>query len=279
MRPRLGQINYINSLPIALPIARGLVSLDADVHFGTPQQLNHRYAQKSLDLGVMSAFFFLENNALNLIPHLSISSVGPVGSVLFFCKSELKKSGPLRIEASDASATSVNLLSVLLRDEFNVEPRFSYCPTPDLISADVDGVLVIGDYALAVDGQWSKLGERFDLGEWWTSRFNLPMVFAVWAARFDWQAAHTNECQSIAASLQAALALGLGTAFDQVIAEAGARSGLPAHRLEKYFRQELNFSFSAEHQAGLNRYKSLCEKYGLLGPCLLEGPKQQIPVG
>lgn len=278
-RPRLGQINYINSLPISLPIDRGIVGIEAEVHYGTPQELNRGYAANSLDLGVMSAFFYLQSSGLKIFADLSISSSGPVGSVLFFSKAELRQGKSLKIAVSSASATSVNLLSILLKEEYKIEASFNYCPMPDLTARDIDGALVIGDYALNVDASWSKISRRVDLGEWWSSRFNLPMVFAVWAARADWQNLHGAECDRLANSLNESLAAGLGTAFDQVVAEAAKRSRLSTSRLERYFRAELDFSFSSAHLAGLNRYKSLCEKHGLFGQGLPDRLLQGVPLG
>ena len=87
--PQLGLINYVNSLPVVLPIAQEMITLRATIHHGTPAQLNEGYLQGSLDLGAMSAFFYLQQGGLTLMPHLSISSNGPVGSVLFFFKVDL----------------------------------------------------------------------------------------------------------------------------------------------------------------------------------------------
>ena len=278
LRPRLGQINYINSLPITLPISRGIVGVEADVHLGTPQELNRGYAENRLELGAMSAFFYLQSDGLNLLGDLSISSCGPVGSVLFFLKTEPDRSKTMRIAASSASLTSVNLLFILLKEEFKIEPSFTHCPSPDLTAQEFDGALVIGDYALAVDAHWSKLARRFDLGEWWMSRFHLPMVFAVWAARSQWQRQHNLECSIISESLKRSLAIGLNSGFDQVVAEAVNLSGLSAQRLEHYFRAELDFSFTSDHLAGLNRYKSLCERHGLFAPSLLDRQPYGMPI-
>jgi chorismate dehydratase len=275
---KLGQINYVNSLPITLPIEKGLISVKAEIHSGTPQELNYRYANGSLDLGAMSTFFYLKNGNLSLIPQLSIASKGPVGSVLFFCKRPLHSIKRLRVAATSASATSIMLLALMLREEFQMEADFDYTGAPDLLAPDVESALVIGDQALRVDGQWSKLSERIDLGEWWTSRFHSPMVFAVWAARSPWQALNSRASAEIAQNLRNALEIGLGEAFPQVITEAKSRTGLTASRLERYFREELDYCFTDSHMAGLNRYKSLCEKYELLDGCLAGAQKSWSPV-
>jgi len=157
------------------------------------------------------------------------------------------------------------LLTILLMEEFKLTPSFRFTSFPHLIVEDTDAALVIGDYALAVDRDWSNLAYRIDLGQWWCLRFGLPMVFAVWAARGEWQAAHNDECAMVGKQLELSLKTGLGWAFSQVIAEAAARTRLSYDRLERYFLQELDFSFSSDHWLGLNRYKSLCEKHALLG--------------
>lgn len=275
---KLGQINYVNSLPLTLPIERGLVRVNAEIHNGTPQELNYRYSDGSLDLGAMSAFFYLNSTNLSLIPQLSIASKGPVGSVLFFCKRPLITRQHLSVTVSSASATSVNLLSLLLREELQIVPEFKLSSAPDLNRDDVEAVLVIGDQALHVDNDWGRISERIDLGEWWNALFRCPMVFAVWAARVSWQVVSADLCDEIAKTLRQSLELGLGEAFPQVLAVAKARTGLPEKRLERYFRQELDYSFTDSHVASLNRYKSLCEKYELLDGSMSLGQKSWLPV-
>jgi chorismate dehydratase len=276
--PRLGLINYINSLPVVLPIVRKLVAVDAEVHYGTPAQLNGGYADGNLDIGAMSAFYYLQSKQFGLMPNISISSHGPVGSVLFFSKVELHSNQPLRVAATSASATSVNLLKILLQEENKIEAAFKYSLSPDLESEDIDAALVIGDYALAVDSRWSKMGLRIDLGEWWTKRYQLPMVFGVWAARLDWQASDSGHFERLTENLNGSLQLGLTSAFGDILEEAIRRTELPRLRLERYFREELDYTFTSCHLDGLNRYKSLCTKYGLLGPMVLDRQNALAPI-
>ena len=254
-----------------------MVRVAASIHYDTPSQLNSGYAAGNLDLGAMSAYFYLQESQFELIPNLSISSQGPVGSVLFFSKVELAAANRLKVAATSASATSVNLLSIMLQEEGMTMPAFKYSPLPALEAEDVDAALVIGDYALAVDSRWSKLGLRIDLGEWWTKRYGLPMVFGVWAARLDWRARHGDQFEQLSSALTQSLNLGLNAAFGEVVEEAIRRTGLPRTRLERYFREELDFSLSSCHLQGLNRYKSLCAKYGLLGPMVLTRQIASIP--
>jgi len=272
--PQLGHINYVNSLPIILPITTGRVRLEAKIHLGTPTELNQGYASGKLDIGAMSASFYLERNDLTIFPNISISGQKAVGSVLFFSKSDLAHSHRLKIAVPRASATSVNLLTILFLEEAIPMPLFVVKDNPDLTSEDIDGALVIGDRALSVDEEWSKIAERIDLGSWWYKTFRLPAVFGLWAARSSWARANTYRFLEISNALTLARQTGITTAFAEVLEEAKARLGLSTERLEKYYCEELDFSFNVAHQMALSKYGDLCQRYGLLNNAL---PLEQSP--
>jgi len=267
-RPRLGQISFINSLPVSLPIERRLVDIGAEQVLDTPSGLNAKYAEGSLDLGAMSTFFYLKSRSMTLIPRLSISGDGAVGSVLYFGKNKPNENkpnsnNPFRIAVPFASATSVCLVQVLFMEQFGVMPQTVAMEKPNL-EGDLDGALVIGDYALSVDADWSSQYERLDLGQWWKGIFDLPMVFGLWAARTSFSERHPGEFSAISDGLVNALNVGLGYTFNDVVEEAHKRTGHSTERLEHYYRHELDFTFTDRHRASLEKYESLCIQYGLL---------------
>lgn len=260
---RLGQINFINSLPVVVPMLRHCDEIKARIVFGTPSELNSQYAQNKLDLGAMSSFFYLESCDMQLLPDLSISSIGAVGSVLFFSKKDLKDLGNCKIAVPMSSATSINLLRVLLMEHHGVEPLLVPAESPDLDCRDLDAALVIGDRALLVDPDWTSKFQRWDMGAWWYQTYNLPMTFGVWAAKNSWVESNRETFSEISDALVRARQEGLSTALDQVIAESMERLPLNRERLRKYFIEELNFEFTAAHRKGLDLYLSLCHKYQL----------------
>lgn len=105
---------------------------------GNPGELNQQYRDKALDLGAMSSHYFLEDGGFELFPNISISSSGPVGSVLFFCRQPLAKlsqtRGRVKIGVPRASASSIRLLHILLSECFGIEPEFIALdqPRPDM---------------------------------------------------------------------------------------------------------------------------------------------------
>jgi chorismate dehydratase len=273
---RLGQINFINSLPVVVPLLSQVEQLHAEIVLGTPSELNKMYADDQLDLGAMSSFYFLTQKSddstgggtsgMNLIEGLSISSIGAVGSVLLFSKHELHKLQNCKIAVPKSSATSINLLSVLLKEQFGVTAELVTFNQPDLTEDEFDAALVIGDRALLVDEDWSKQFLRMDMGDWWHQSYKLPMTFGVWAAKNAWSREHEQLHGELSAVLQQAARTGLGQALPNVIEESMRRLPLTHDRLERYFLRELNFQFTDEHARGLALYADLCLKHGLLSP-------------
>lgn len=263
-KPRLGQISFVNSLPVVLPLARHHVPLEADIVLETPAKLNAMFEQGVLEVSAMSSFYFLSKGDLTLCPDLSISCAGEVGSVLLFSKIDPARLLAGKVACSAQSATSVNLLKVLFAEEFGSWPTLVAQTCPDLDAPDFDAALVIGDRALEVDCDWSQRYIRVDMGEWWHNRYGLPMVFGLWAARADWVDKNYYRFLELCRSLRSAKQLGLKRRFKDTVYEAHRRTGLSLSRLERYFKNELNFDFENEHSEALALYQQLLKKHRLL---------------
>lgn len=272
-KTRLGQISFINTLPISLPLQKGAIALNCTQVYETPAKLNDMLQSGDLWLGAMSSFFFLQDGRFELFKNISISGGGKVGSVLLFSKRALKDLNSASILVPDSSATSIKLLQLLLKDEHNVEPvlrkqdgRFENESDCFLAGKDFDALLLIGDRALKQDEQLSKQPgvRRVDLAQWWFKRFSLPFVFGVWGARKDWAENNRKEFEQISSALYSACQLGLGEMFEQVLNEASVLSGLQTKRLSCYYRNELDYRLKEEHDQALALFGSLCKKHGLL---------------
>lgn len=263
-QPRLGQISFANCLPITLPIERQHVVLDAEIVFAPPSRLNQLFQDGELELGSMSSFYFLCNDRFTLCPDLSISCRGPVGSVLLFAKCDPASLSRGTVVASSQSATSINLIKILFAEHFGNWPQIVTDERPDLELNEFDGALVIGDRALEVDNDWSQRYVRIDVGAWWWERYRVPMVFGVWAARADWVDANHYRFAEISRALRTAKMLGLTRRWKDTLFEANRRTGLSLSRLERYYREELDFDFDKEHSEGLALYQSLLRKYNLI---------------
>lgn len=277
-KARIGQINFVNCLPVVLPIVEGRVFLDSvETVFAAPAELNMRYADGTLDLGAMSSFHYLANstsksNRLQLVEGLSISSDGPVGSVLLFCQDELSKLNGQVVQVPESSATSVNLMKILLWETYGVKVEIQPVVSPSMPEAgsNVAASLIFGDHALKNDATWSQNCLRADLGAWWKDSYDVPMVYGLWAARTEWLCENENETENqsiysdISAKLLESLHIGLTSMRENVIDEAVRRTGLTRSAMESYYLRQLNFEMTPRHLTGLETYRSLCQKLDLI---------------
>jgi chorismate dehydratase len=259
----LGQIDFVNCLPITRVLRRERPE-GVRLVMGSPGDLNRQYKEKTLDLGAMSSAYFLEDGEFELFPDLSISSKGPVGSVLFYSRADLGGQKNLKIAVPQASASSVQLLKILLAQTYGMEAKVLPHETPDLVDG-VDGFLLFGDRALTFDQSFIDQGLaatllRLDLGQWWFEEYKLPMVFGVWAARRSWIKANPDDYAAVSQFLRGSKGRWFGQDFEGALDEASKRTGLSRQRLEHYFRQELDYAFTDEHRRGLELYDKICKE-------------------
>ncbi len=237
---RVGCVKYLN--------ARLLIyGWPGHVEFDHPGALCRRLARGDVDLALVSSFEFLRNPIYRIVDGVSISSDGPVYSVIVAHRGEI--SNIEEIELDPAAETSVNLLRCLLA-ELNLTPclvRSSTLSPP--------GRLLIGDQAIQFR---QKHGEKFhywDLGEQWKRIVDLPFVYALWLVRPE-----VGDAKSIADQLRAIRGRNVAN-IDNVIAQE--KEFDPAF-CRRYYRQNLRFSFGKGEERGLQTFADLCAKLGLI---------------
>lgn len=265
---KIGLIDFANCLPVLLPIIKKRLEFDFELVLGSPQQLNRLMANGELDAASVSLFYYLEQRErLELIKTISISSFSPVGSVELYSKLPIGELDGRTIQVPKSSATSVNMMRVLLLEEFGVKPHLVEMDEPDCFDLNADAALVIGDRALLVEDDWTAKGPiKIDLASWWFNWTKLPAVFGVWVLKKSLQDLDSKESGDLSNAFAKARDIGLGELMHDVIAEAKLRFGgkLDETRLLRYYKRELNFDFSVLHLESIDFYSNLCHKYDLL---------------
>lgn len=212
---RLGIVSYTN----VAPLHWRLDPWDEDGHRaefvrGVPSELNRALLDGEIDLTLISSIEFLRHrDRLVALPDFSISTLGPVRSVLLFHGPSWHELGGRRIAVTTDSATSVELLRTLLKQD-GIEAELVPMPSDlDAMLASCDAALLIGDAALLEGVAGREIaGARplvTDLGEAWYERTRLPFTFAVWASRDD-----RRPSDRLVAKLRSARQAGLGQLAD-----------------------------------------------------------------
>lgn len=178
-RLRVGRIAALNMYPLYHHL-EGRAGDRFAYTDGVPTTLNRALVEGRIHVSAMSSIEYARHAAeLSLLPVASITASGAVDSIAVF--SRVPFDCVRSVAVTPHSATSVALLRVLAGPEVLFVPLEG--PKRDALD-DVDGVLLIGDEALAARRS-DPPGHITDLGEVWTRTTGLPMVFAVWAVRRD----------------------------------------------------------------------------------------------
>lgn len=265
---RAGCVKYLN----AHPLIRGW---PGNVEFDHPSALCHRLAKGQLDVALVSSFEFLRNPIYRIVDDVSISSDGPVYSVVVAHHGALPDIE--EIELDPASATAVNLLRCLLA-ELNLRPRLVgnmdlQSQTAENTSAGRTGKmpmiqtgsarLIIGDQAIRFRHDHARAFQFWDLGEQWKKLTGLPFVYALWLIRPE-----VPDAESIAQRLRVLrdenLADVSSVVADAVGDVADNKQEITREFLDRYYNEHLRFGFGAREKQGLQTFADLCAKHRAL---------------
>jgi predicted solute-binding protein len=249
---RIGCVKYLN----ARPLVRGW---PGEVMLDHPAALCALLARGDLDVALVSSFEFLRNPIYRIVDDVSISSAGPVYSVVVAHRGEISEVD--EIEIDPAAETSGNLLRCLLT-ELKLAPRFIRASTSSIASPVRQSTarLLIGDQAIRFRRQHPDEFRFWDLGEQWDRLISLPFVYALWLVRPEVAGA-----TKIADRLRALRDQNLAN-IDKLIADA---KDFDRESCARYYGQHLRFNFGEKEKEGLRAFEKLCQKYGLL-------PKREI---
>jgi chorismate dehydratase len=262
---RIGRIAYAN----CTPIFHALNELyPADIYHyqyvrGVPFYLNGLLSSGSIDVCPSSSITFSAcPDQYLIIPDLSISSCGPVQSVILFSTVPIEDLNGKTVLLSSESATSVNLLKIVLRKCFGSTSSFLVTGKSTLAALkEAPAVLLIGDAALRAV-QESSAVHVYDLGEIWYQWTGLPFVFALWLTTRTAVEQHGDELHRLARQL--CLAKFHALEHLEGIAEVSPeKEWLGQERLVEYWNV-LSYDLSEFHIRGLNLFYQLAAELNLI---------------
>ncbi len=234
--------------------------------FDHPSALCNKLAAEKLDVALVSSFEFLRNPIYRIVDDISISSDGPVYSVVLAHRGEI--SDIEEIELDPASETSTNLLRCLLA-ELGLNPHLGSTGCQPVVVGSLPTThrahLLIGDQAIRFRQKYANEFSFWDLGEQWQKFVGLPFVYALWLIRPE-----VGDPKRIADRLRGLRDENLAN-LDDLIADAAAGGVDPGYRnevnrefLSRYYREHLRFKFGKKEKEGLRVFADLCERRSLL---------------
>ncbi|MCR8634464.1 menaquinone biosynthesis protein [Paenibacillus radicis (ex Xue et al. 2023)] len=266
---RIGRIDFTNVWPLFYNFP--LESFQGEVEFITqvPTQLNEAMAKGEIDIGPISSFSYGEHtDDYVLLPNMSVSAHKCVQSILLFHRKPLEELSGASIALPTTSATSVNLLKIILRRFYEVEPDYHYAaPVLKDMLKTADAALLIGDHAIRES--WIDSGLMVtDLAEEWNRLTGHWMSFAVCAIRKQLAEERPELVSRIYSAFMESKRKSLSD-LSSMIRDAQELLGGTASYWERYF-SSLIYEFGPEQQAGLKLYYRYAWELGFL--------KQEAPI-
>jgi chorismate dehydratase len=263
MTLRIGRIAYLNVAPYFHYLHEE--GFTGEIIDGVPSALNTMLAEGSIDACPSSSYEYgLHADDYYLLPGHSISSVGPVHSVLLFTPGPLHCLAGTEIAITGESATSINLLKILFKEFCGIHDVAFKVPSGEVENRIKQGqsALLIGDRALAAARACPPDFQITDLGELWYHFTGLPFVFALWILRREAVTKYPGEISALAVQLREARHHAF-TNLHEMATQLSDKAGFPSEHLEAYWRG-MSYELSVGHREGLLLYFTLCQKHGLL---------------
>lgn len=230
---------------------------EAEFVYGVPTVLNAALAGGDIDLTLVSSIEFIRHrDRYRALSDFSIATLGPVYSVMLFHRPEWRGLHGARIAVTTESATSVEMLRVLLEAQGIGAELVPTAGSLDSLLSGADAALLIGDAALKgavahvppthggpsgrpLSGKSVMQRDLHvtDLGEAWYRLTRLPFTFAVWASSED-----RRPSPALIARFREARRAGLGH-LAAVAAVEAEKLNLPAEIVQRYLE---NFRYYLE---------------------------------
>ncbi len=259
---KIGQIEYANCTPLFHILREKFPCTGYEFISGVPAELNRMLHAGDIDVCPSSSIEYAYHpDQYTILPQLSISSIGAVASVLLFSRVPIEKLDGNKISLSSESATSVNLLKILLNQRFGCSCSYEVAhPDGSGSAGESAAMLLIGDSALRASLDRSDM-LVYDLGEMWYSWTGLPFVFALWLCRNE--VAHGLELRTLAWQLIQAKELVSGN-LEQIVMRVKEVSWMGQEKLLSYWRDNISYQLDEREKAGLMLYYAKCCEGGLI---------------
>ena len=228
--------------------------------------LNSDIAAGRLDISNVSSILYARHaEKLCVLPHVCVSSDGPVESILLVSKKPIETLEDDPIALTAKSATSHALLKIILRSGYGANPRYSVQnlspehPIPD----DQTAALFIGDDALYLYWHASPQLYAYDLGAEWKKLTGKKMVYALWVATKDFAARSPEGLKKAAALIEESFAYGIAHKDEAIRSVLGEKPFL-YHELDEYLGGVIRWDLADDYLDGLRTYYALAEQNGLI---------------
>ncbi len=260
---RLGVVNFINTAPLLVPLKEQGPLEGWQIVEDTPSCLNAMLKKGEIDVGLISSFAYgMDFKDYFVLKDYCISATGTVGSVVLYSRLPIYELSGKKICLTEQSATSINLLYIILEYFNGLNPDYISGNFLDFQKRDdLVAYLSIGDEALRI----KRMDHNFysyDLASIWYETTSLPFVFALWAVRKDAGLSDSAELALLKQRLDEAYRHGAAR-LDEISALVAGRIPMPQVECLSYLKG-IEFDLSRLKIKGLDHFFKLLYQMGRL---------------
>ena len=175
---KISAVSYLNSKPFLYGLFRNDFDKTFSLSLDYPSECGRKLANNEVDLGLIPVALIPQITNARIISDFCIGADGPVKTVCIYAQLPLEEIDTIYLDYQ--SKTSVQLLKILLRDYWKLNPNLLDAPFDyiEKIGAKTAG-LIIGDRSFGLENKYPYV---YDLSEAWKNYCGLPFVFAAWVS-------------------------------------------------------------------------------------------------
>jgi len=246
---KIAVTDFIN----ARPLIQGFAERGVHLMFDSPRGCAQALENGKVDFALIPSIEYVRMEGISIVPGISISSMGPVRSVLLFLKKEISRIQNVAVD--QRSRTAASLLKILAKEFFKINPAYSeFSPILEVQSLKDDAALVIGDHALKEVASFK--GSVIDLGEVWGQWTGLPFTYAFWVGR-----ERDTDSETLSKFYEAKE---MGIRFRSQIAREANIDGLEYPSILDYLTKNICYDWSSLHEKGLKLFYELAFRCNLI---------------
>lgn len=280
-RLHISVVEYLNTAPLVWGFTDGPLRGRYALSFTVPSLCAEALRNAEADVAIIPSIEYQRMDGVVALPGMSVAAKREVRSILVVAKKPIELARRVALDRS--SRSSVALVRLLCAGRWGIQPEFIEAePDPAAMLSRADAALVIGDPALRVAVKMDALAGKqpggeaccagdpselpvpglqtlfvYDVAHEWREMTGQPCVLAIWVGRRE---AITPE---VVADFLASKEYGMAH-IEEIAEGAALKLDLPASALERYLRENIDFSLDEENRAGLEFYFQQCASAGLI---------------
>ena len=169
-------ISYLNSMPFIYGLKQSELFKGIDLSVAYPSKVAEDIMSNKVDIALVPVVVLNQLNDYEIISDFCIGAESSVDSVCLYSHVPINEIATISLDYQ--SRTSVELLKLLLRDYWKVNPKLNLSNADDSLEIkENNAALVIGDKSFVLNGKYPYV---YDLAKVWNIMTGLPFVFACW---------------------------------------------------------------------------------------------------